>query len=181
MPVSYFRSGEKAGLRNPGRRLRKSAFSQFTSMLAGKWNMLHLDAIIEPGKAAAGLSIGEPVAGLPEAAVATRSTLGDEIELFDFGPVRVWVKDGLIDQIGVRRGYSGYVGRTTIGVGSSIQQLRDVLGPVVEDEEDNLVVAQVPGVCFETEAWRGDPGCETVEENLDAKLTEIFVFSVRAS
>ena len=143
--------------------------------------MLDLHATIEPGKTAAGLSIGESVTGLPEAAVATRSSRGAEIELFDFGPVRVWVKDGVIYQIGVRHGYSGHVGGTTIGIGSSIQQVRDVLGPVFEDNEDNLVVAQVPGLCFETEAWRGDPGRETVEENLDAKLTEIFVFPVQAS
>ena len=117
--------------------------------LAGKRNMLDLDAAIEPGKAAAGLSIGDPVAGLPEATGSMRSRLDDGVELLDFGPVCVWVKNGVIDQIGVRRGYAGYVRGTTIGIGSSIQQVRDVLGPVVEDDEDNLIVAQVPGLCFE--------------------------------
>ncbi len=143
--------------------------------------MLHLDATIEPGKAAAGLSIGAPLAALPEATGSMRTKLGDAVELLDFGPVCVWVKNGMIDQIGVRCGYTGYVRGTTIGVGSSIQQVRDVLGPVVEDDEDNLIVAQVPGLCFETEAWRGDPGRETVEENLDAKLTWLFVFSAQNS
>ena len=143
--------------------------------------MLDLDATIEPGKAAAGVSIGDPVAKLSQAGRPTRTELLDGGELLDFGPVLVWAKGGAINQIGVRSGYTGYVGGTPIRIGSAIQQVVDAIGPIVEDDEDNLIAAHVPGLCFETEAWRGDPGSETVEENLDAKLTEIYVFAVQAS
>ena len=135
--------------------------------------MIALNATIEPGKAAAGLSIGGP---LPAAVGYTRTQLEDGGDLLDFGPVCVWIKNGVVDQIAVRRGYSGHIQGTTIGIGSSIQEVQVMLGTLVEDDGDNLIVAQVPGLCFETEAWRGEPGKETIEDNLDAKLTEIFVF-----
>ena len=142
--------------------------------------MLDLNASIEPGKAAAGLALGDPVATLSQAGQLARHQLGDGHELLDFGSVRVWAKDGVIDQIGVLGGYTGRVGGTAIGIGSTIQQVVDAIGAVVEDDEDNLTVPAVAGLCFETEVWR-DGGRGTVEENLDAKLTEIFVFAVRAS
>ena len=50
-------------------------------------------------------------------------------------------------------------------------------GDLLFADEDNLVVEGVPGICFETEQWRGRPGRETGDENLDAKITEILVFS----
>jgi len=143
--------------------------------------MLDLRATIEPGKAAAGISLGDSVVHLSHAGLATKRELGGGAELLDFGPVRVWAKGGVVDQIGVRGEYAGYISGTAISVGSTIQQVMDAIGPVVEDDCDNLVVAHLPGLCFETGAWRGDPGGETVEENLDAKLTEIFVFAERAS
>lgn len=143
--------------------------------------MFDLRAAIEPGKAAAGISIGDPILQLSQAGPTTKRELGGGVQLFDFGPVRVWVKGGVVDQIGVRGEYAGYVSGTAIGVGSTIQQVVNEIGPVMEDDEDNLVVAHLPGLCFETGAWRGDPGGEIVGENLDEKLTEIFVFTVQAS
>lgn len=139
--------------------------------------MIDLNAVIEPGKSAAGLSIGDPVVKLSQPDRPTRQTLGDGFELLDFGPVLVWAKGGVVFQIGVGEGYAGYISGTAIGVGSTIQQIINAIGQVAEDEEDNLILANLPGICFETEAWRGDPRRQTVEENLDAKLTAIFVFA----
>ena len=146
--------------------------------LAGHVILIDLRAPIEPGKTAAGLSIGDAVEKLSQAGCSTTRKLADGLELFDFGPIRIWARGGVIDQIGVRGEYSGHVIGTTIGIGSTIQQVRDAIGPVLEDDEDNLIVAHLDGVCFETGTWRGG---RTVEENLDAKLTDIFVFACKAS
>ena len=139
--------------------------------------MLNLRQPIEPGKGAAGLSIGDSVARLSQAGCQQKRALRDGLELLDFGPVRVWARGGMICQIGVRGEYSGHVQGTEVGIGSPIQEVIDAIGPVVEDDEDNLIVVQLPGLCFETETWHGD---HTVEENLNAKLTEIFVFPIKA-
>jgi len=142
--------------------------------------MLDLLARIEPGRTAAGLAIGGAILPLARDERHTTRDLGNGLELLDFGSVRVWAKGGVIEQIGVRGGYSGQVIGTAIGLGSTLQQVVAALGPVVEDEEDNLIVADLSGLCFETEAWLGEPGLETVEENLHARLTEIFVFECQA-
>jgi hypothetical protein len=143
--------------------------------------MLNFHAQIEPGRGAAGLSIGDPIGPLPEAERHAARDLGNGLTLLDFGSVRVWARGGAVEQIGLRGQYNGCVAGTAIGVGSTLQQVVDALGPVGEDEEDNLVALEIPGLCFETEAWRGEAGRETVEENLDAQLTEIFVFDAEAS
>jgi hypothetical protein len=138
--------------------------------------MLKLDATIEPGKGAAGLAIGDPIEQLSEAERRAGHDLGNGLTLIDLGSVRVWARRGVVEQIGLRGKYNGRVAGTAIQVGSTLQQVVDELGPLVEDDEDNLVAVKMPGLCFETETWRGEPGRETVEENLDAQLTEIFVF-----
>jgi hypothetical protein len=138
--------------------------------------MLDLGASIEPGRSAAGLSIGESVAGVPEIAESMPKPLGNGLVRFDLGPVSLWVTDGVISQIAVRQGYTGRILGTTIGLGSSLQEVQDRFGVVTEDDEDNLVVAQMPGLCFETQTWRGTP--KVVERNCDAKLTGIFIFAV---
>ena len=138
--------------------------------------MLDLGAPIEPGRSAAGLSIGDSIAGLSEAVESTPKQLGNGEVLFEFSPVSLWVSDGVIRQIGVRQGYSGRIFGTTIGLGASLQDVQDAFGVVTEDEEDNLVVAEMPGLSFETETWRRGP--QTAEKHYDARLTAIFIFAV---
>lgn len=108
------------------------------------------------------------------------SPLGQDLLLFDLGPVAIWVRGGVIHQIGVRSPYRGLIGATDIGIGSTLRELSRALGVVVEDDEDNLVVQGVSGLCIETERWYGWPGREAVEDNLDARITEIFVLADRA-
>lgn len=134
--------------------------------------MIDLDASIEAGKTAAGLSIGDSVRRFAEIALSTGHELGDDFELLELDAVRVWVREGFIVQIGVRGAYGGRVGETTIGVGSTIRHVEAAIGPIVEDDEDNLIVVDVPGLSFETEAWR---------HCLDARVTEIFVFASQST
>ena len=139
--------------------------------------MLDLNAAIIPGRSAAGIALGARASDLGLNTEPTRSQPGHGVSVYDLGPVRVWIREGVVDQIGVRATYTGAIGTGGIRIGSTLRHVAETLGPVFEDEEDNLVVAGFAGLSFETEQWRGEPGRETVDENLDAKITEIFVFS----
>ncbi len=140
--------------------------------------VLDFTAPMEPGKGAAGFTLGDSSEKLLESYGGTKRKLDHGQEFFDFGPVCVWAKDGVIDQIGVRGGYTGrLIG--SIGIGSTIQQVMDAIGLVAEDDDDTLVAPDVAGLCFETEGWHGSPGSETVEDNLDARITQMFVFVLR--
>lgn len=136
-------------------------------------NPISLDAPILPGRGAAGLSLGTRISDLLAAHHAdSAERLGDGISRYRFGPVRVWAKLDLIDQIGVCHGYRGAL-HESIRLGSSIGEVEQLVGKVVEDEEDCLITPTLAGWCFETERWSGD---ESVETNRDKLITEIFVF-----
>jgi hypothetical protein len=95
---------------------------------SGYRNKLDVHTAIVPGKTAAGLFVGDPITVLPEPTGTMRTTLGDNVELIDYGPVRIWIRNGAIEQIGVLSGYTGYVSGTSIGIGSSIRQVIKILG-----------------------------------------------------
>jgi hypothetical protein len=136
--------------------------------------MIDLDATIVPGKSAAGVSVGGAVTELL-ATVHSQSTTRLAIgEKHDLGSVKVWAKHGVIFQVGVYSGYRGVL-QPGIGVGSTISDVEDSFGrSVQEDEEDNLVVPNSPGWCFETEGWKSP---KTVGNNRNARIISIFVFS----
>ncbi len=92
-------------------------------------------------------------------------------EKHDFGPVKVWANDGVIIQVGVYFGYRGAL-QDAIRVGSTLSDVEDCLGcSVQEDEDDNLVVPNSPGWCFETEEWKSP---KTVSDNRGARIASIF-------
>lgn len=132
--------------------------------------MLDLRAPIVPGKSAAGVMLGQSAQEIRVTPKAV-STL-DGGEFLEFDSVFLWVVDGLVDRICVSGVYGGLIG-DTVGIGSTLQQAQDSLGPVIEDESDNLVVVGLPGLSLETEAWKGPRGREMVGENLTARITEI--------
>lgn len=145
-------------------------------------DVLDLDATIEPGRTAAGLSIGDPIAPVAALTGCARASLRNGMERFDFAAVSVWARQGAIEQIGVRGAYTGSVVGTQIGVGSTIKAVQDALGDVIEDYDDKvLIVWGVHGFCFDTACWRGSPRSSTVRDNLDARIVELFVFSDPAS
>src|SRR6185437_9095357 len=74
-------------------------------------------------------------------------------ERHDLGVVKLWTKNGLITQIGVHSGYLGVL-ENRVRIGSTIAEVEECFGcSVEEDEEDNLIVPNSPGWCFETEEW----------------------------
>jgi hypothetical protein len=135
--------------------------------------MFDLNAPIVPGESAAGVRVGQPMEDIltgasPDAVVEMRSCIK-----FEFGPVRLWAENGRVVQVGVYAGYRGSL-RQGIGVGSTLGEVQSALGPIAEDEDDNLIVAGMPGWCFETEEWAAGRG---PEQNPDARVREIYVFA----
>ena len=134
---------------------------------------LLFDAPIEPGIGAAGITLGQPVAAFLAANDHIAHELSHTHWRYETPSVRVWARDGIVSQIGVRGSYTGCIAGTDIALGVTIEQVQATLGPVYEDDEDNLVVESVPGLCFETTVWRWP---QTVETNLDASVIGFFVY-----
>jgi hypothetical protein len=135
--------------------------------------MIDLGAPIVPGKSAAGVLLGSVVTELL-ATVRPRTTTKVSIgEKHDLGAVNVWAKDGVIIQVGVYSGYRGLL-QSGIRLGSTISEVEDSFGgSVQEDGEDNLVVPNSPGWCFQTEEWKSP---QTVSNNRNARIVAIFAF-----
>ena len=112
-------------------------------------------APIIPGREAAGIRLGSPLHG----------DLAHEA-------VRLFGSSGLVKQIAVRAGYLGHIAGTPLGIGSTIREIEHIMGPVVEDEKDNLVVQGSDGWCFETERWTG----QDIKANAGARVVSICVF-----
>ena len=132
-----------------------------------------LDAPIVPNESAAGIQIGADAREIVERASLTFTfDPPDKSRSYSVGVVLLWVRAGTIHQIGVIGGYRGRIdGR--IGIGSTIADVEDAFGRVLEDDEDNLVVSSLPGWCFETEPWvDGDD----LRQNRFARITAIYVF-----
>lgn len=122
---------------------------------------------IKPGMSAAGIRIGQAVEALPR---PLKKVSLSAVVRFDYSCVSVWVRQGFVDQVGVRQGYSGELAEG-ISIGSSIADVERLIGAVEEDSEDNLIVVGYPGWCFETEQWLD----HRIEDNRGARITEIFV------
>jgi hypothetical protein len=135
--------------------------------------MINLDAPIVPGKSAAGVLVGRAISELLATDDAQSITKPSSVEKHDFGTVKAWAKDGEIIQVGVYSGYRGVL-PTGIRVGSTISDVEESFGcSVQEDEEDNLVVPNSPGWCFETEEWKSP---QTLSNNRNARIVSIYVF-----
>lgn len=74
-----------------------------------------------------------------------------------------WVKDNLVWQIMAHSGYQGKV-QDKIGIGNTLQQVRDLLGEVKLIEEMYMVKG-LPGIAFEPKS-----------EGFNTPIVEIYVF-----
>jgi len=138
--------------------------------------MIDLEAAIVPGVSAAGILLRSDLTSLPpEPPVSEDKRLTTELVLRDFGPVKVWLNKDRVVQVCVLGSYKGTL-RKEVSIGSTIAEVGAFFGrAVIEDAEDNLVVPDSPGWCFETEEWGGT---QTIEENFNARITSICVFEV---
>lgn len=141
---------------------------------------IDFDALIVPGAMAAGLRLG---ASLSEALAAQSSAITallDGARLLEFGPVQVWEGAGVIQQIGVHDGYRGCIDGSRIQVGSTLRELVERWGPIQVGDSDELTLESLPGLCFEAPwGWALEPHSRP-EDNLDARITGIFVHAPRS-
>jgi len=136
--------------------------------------MIDLGAPIVPGKSAGGVFIGGFVSELLTPLRAQSTATLSSMEKYDLGAIKVWAKNGIISQIGVYSGYRGAL-KLSIRIGSTIADVEDSFGcSVQEDEDDNLIVPNSLGWCFETEEWKKP---QTVSNNRGARIVAIFVNS----
>jgi hypothetical protein len=139
--------------------------------------MLNLEAPIVPSIGAAGVLVGTEIRQGLDQVPPDKLHKTDGLCRYDFGPVRVWVRGAVIEQIGVSQGYKGLL-NGVIGVGATIAEVeRHFNSPVEEDDEDNLIVRGATGWCFETEEWHGN---HSIRENFDRCIAWIFVFATTA-
>lgn len=52
--------------------------------------------------------------------------------------------------------------------------IKEKIGDIFEDMEDNLCVSNSPGWCFETNQWQNG---NELDENLNANIIGIFIFA----
>lgn len=118
--------------------------------------MANLDAQIVPGRSAAGIEIGQPIAAvlaaesdLLVAEPVINQVLGDTgITRYRSPAVDLFVENGIVTEIMVHDGYRGQLmGR--IGIGSTIDDIERLIGPCEEDEFDDLVITNMLGLAFE--------------------------------
>jgi hypothetical protein len=89
--------------------------------------------------------------------------------------VDLWAYEGRITQIGIHGSYEGQLlGR--IGIGSTLGDAQRLIGRVVEDDEDNLVFADLRGVCLD---WDAQPPLGPWDPN--NRIEWIFVYSASAA
>ena len=108
-------------------------------------DMLNVEGVIVPGKAAGGVSIGSPVSEFLSLNRPQSTKQLPDDEQPDSGVIRIWAKKGIVTQIGVYSGYRGKL-QSAIPIGSTIADVEDYFGcPIEEDEEDNLIVPNSRG------------------------------------
>ena len=157
--------------------------------------MVDLDAPIIPGASAGGIALGSriqdvladtgdyftvkrfPPLDRPIPDWYARLDSPPSSTVYTSAAIDLWVKDGKVHQIGVHDGYRGKL-RGVIGVGSTLAELAVQVGVWDEDDDGELVVLGLPGLCFDVDALlRGtpDPGLEY------APIAWLFVFPVDES
>ena len=146
---------------------------------------MNIEAPIVPGESAAGIRVGSPIEEILKEQ-ETHFTSEEIVNPFVPFPivtryrsamVDLWVKDGIVDQIMVHDGYRGKL-MDNIGLGSTIADIERHIGAWEEDEEDNLVIRDCPGMCFEIEGYFPDLSKNPAFRH--APMKEICVFNANA-
>jgi hypothetical protein len=137
-----------------------------------------MDADIIPGTGAANLRLGTAISAVLQdyGAVFRADVLYDALgrpsgHRYRSSSVDLRSHDGTIAQIMVHGTYRGRLARA-IGLGSTIADVEAAIGPCAEDDEDNLIITNLPGICFEIGATYADP------DGRHAPIVEIYVFRI---
>ena len=151
--------------------------------------MLNLNAPIVPGVSAAGFHIGQfiersgPI-GTPFVREPVHNALDRPSNSVRYcsESVDLWVDNSVIQQIGVHGVYRGKL-LGQIALGMTIDDVERLIGPCTEDDEDNLAIAGVEGLCFDV-AWRPNHPAKELSLRLPelrmAPITWFFVCQSQA-
>jgi hypothetical protein len=122
---------------------------------------LDLDAPILPGVGAAGLRVGTRLSELPPSLLEGFSVErrvnpclpNAVLTLYRSAAVTLHVENRVIDQIAVSGAYRGTLRGPggSIGLGAAVADVEARIGQVVEDDEDNLSILDLRGLCFAVE------------------------------
>lgn len=117
--------------------------------------MIDLDAPIIPGKGAAGLVLNaqiEPILeenpGVFKSEKIVNSFVPVNLTRYRSPAVDLWEEDGCIVQIMVHSEYQGKLD-SKIGIGSTVADIQHLYGQCEEDEDDNLIIKEIPGLYFD--------------------------------
>jgi hypothetical protein len=117
--------------------------------------MIDLDAPILPGRGAAGLMLGDQI----ESVLAECPDVFDAEEIVNpYTPVNttryrspsvsLLEENGQVVQIMIHGNYRGKLD-CQIGLGSTIADIQNLCGQCAEDDEDNLTIEGLSGLCFD--------------------------------
>lgn len=116
---------------------------------------MNIEAPIVPGESSAGIQLGSPI----EEVLNEHKNSFDSVEVVNLSPsfplniryrsatVDVWAIVGRVEMIMVHDGYRGKL-MGKIGLGSTFADIERYIGAWEEDEEDNLVIRDFPGLFF---------------------------------
>jgi hypothetical protein len=149
--------------------------------------MLDLDAPIIPGISAAGFHIGQFIERNQSMGTLFVSEpihnpyvhSSDEVHYrYRSESVDLWVTNSLIQQIGVHGAYRGKL-FDHITLGMTIDDIERFIGLCMEDDEDNLAITGIGGLCFDV-AWQHnhfvpDVDCQLPEFRF-SPITWFYVF-----
>ncbi len=145
---------------------------------------MNIDAPIVPGESAAGIQLGSPIEEVLNEHKNSFSS-GENLKYsrattrYRSAMVDVWVIKGKVEQIMVHDGYRGKL-MGKIGLGSTFADIERHIGAWEEDEEDNLVIRDFPGLFFEVEGYFPDyfPDLQKDPTFRHAPIKEIYVVSL---
>jgi hypothetical protein len=119
---------------------------------------MNIEAPIIPGKSAAGIQLRSPIEeflnehknSFSSGEIANISPRFPQNIRYRSAMDDVWAIEGNVEQIMVHGGYRGKL-MDKIGLGSTFADIERYIGSWEEDEEDNLVIRDLPGLFFRVE------------------------------
>jgi hypothetical protein len=158
--------------------------------------VIDLDAPIVPGESAGGIAIGSRI---EQVLNATGDCLHLDSQVADRGrpvpdwlarymppslfstvyrsaAIDLWVKDGVVHQVGVHDGYRGKL-LSAVGIGSTLLDIKAYIGAWTENDEDALVLVDFPGICFDIDAVLRGTLEASITDLRHTPISRIFVYA----
>ena len=105
------------------------------------------------GVGAGGITLGESIQDVvlkfPNVFIKKKQFDDDKTGLWGSKNIDLWVENNSrVNQIRVKNNYQGLL-LTTISLGDTVDKLESTLGKLILDANDDLVIRDLKGICFE--------------------------------